>query len=278
MTYDVLGPGALDYLPCRYGASKLLYRGPKRAMDKPHVAFLGGTETYGKFIADPFPALVQEALGVPCINLGFPNAGIDAIVHDPFLIGAAGRADVTVLQIVGAQNLTNRFYSVHPRRNDRFVSASPLLKTIFAEVDFADFNFNKHMLSHLQVISPDRFEVVCEELRQAWQARMRMLLSQITGKTVLLWLSDHSAEDAEKPNPDGIVGLGSDPLLITRKMIDLIKPLVTEVVEVAAPQPEGAFGMIFSEMEEPAAKEMLGPVAHEMAAKALVPVLQKLRT
>ncbi|MDC1223540.1 DUF6473 family protein [Ascidiaceihabitans sp.] len=46
MTYDVLGAGNLDYLPCRYGTSKLLFRGPRRPLKEPYIAFLSGTETY----------------------------------------------------------------------------------------------------------------------------------------------------------------------------------------------------------------------------------------
>jgi uncharacterized protein DUF6473 len=63
MTIDALGLGALDYLPCRYGNSKLLFRGPKRSLDEPYIAFIGGTETYGKFLAKPFPVLVEEEFG-----------------------------------------------------------------------------------------------------------------------------------------------------------------------------------------------------------------------
>ncbi|MGB3244034.1 MAG: DUF6473 family protein [Sulfitobacter sp.] len=279
MTYDVLGPGALDYLPCRYGTSKLLFRGPKRPLDKPYVAFLGGTETYGKFIANPFAELVEKEIGVPCVNLGYLNAGIDVFVHDPFITSAAGRADVTVVQIVGAQNLTNRFYSVHPRRNDRFVSASPLLKTIFAQVDFADFHFNKHMLSHLQMVSPERFETVIDELQQAWIARMRLMLGQISGKIVLLWLSGQTPDQAISVGQDGLSGLGADPLFVTRKMMGRIAPLVTEVVEVVATRRAlcaGTQGMVYSQMEEPAAEEMLGPLAHEEAAMALAPIIKRL--
>ena len=60
MTYDARGQGALDYLPCRYGVSRLLFRGPKSKLDHPYLAFIGGTETYGRFIADPFVHLVQK--------------------------------------------------------------------------------------------------------------------------------------------------------------------------------------------------------------------------
>jgi hypothetical protein len=42
MTYDALGVGALDYLPCRYGTSKLLFRGPRRPLKDPYLVFMGG--------------------------------------------------------------------------------------------------------------------------------------------------------------------------------------------------------------------------------------------
>ncbi len=60
MTYDTLGAGALDYMPCRYDGSKLLFRCPERRLDAPFVAFFGGTATYGKYIKNPFPALVES--------------------------------------------------------------------------------------------------------------------------------------------------------------------------------------------------------------------------
>jgi hypothetical protein len=276
MTYNEMGPGSLDYLPCRYGGSKLLFRGPRRKLDAPYVAFLGGTETYGKFIEQPFPALVEDTLDVTCVNLGQPNAGIDAFVHDPFILRAAAAADATVVQVMGAQNMTNRFYGVHPRRNDRFVSASSLLSTIYREVDFSEFHFNKHMLGHLNMISADRFQTIREELQQAWLARMRLMMGQISGKSILLWLSDHApATDTE---PDSF-GLGPDPLFITREMIDQIAPYVTEVVEVIGSRPEVCEkvpGMCYSPLEAAAACETLQPDCHAEAADGLSKVLRNL--
>ena len=269
MTYDMLGPGPLDYLPCRYGNSKLLFRGPKRDLGDPYLAFIGGTETYGKFIKEPFPALVEGMHEKTCVNFGLPNAGIDAFTQDPFVLGAAARADVTVLQVMGAQNMTNRFYSVHPRRNDRFVAASSLLATIFREVDFSEFHFTKHMLNYLVEISPERFDKLREELQQAWLARMKLVLGQIRGKSILLWFSHHAPIDEDDA---ARFDLTRDPLFVTRAMLDEIAGYATSVVEVVA-QPEeitdDVDGMIFSEMETMAAKEMLGPVAHAACAAKL---------
>ena len=63
MSFEQMSPGGLDYLPCRYGNSKMLFRGPLRALDKPFNAFFGGTTTYGKFIQTPFPDLVETQVG-----------------------------------------------------------------------------------------------------------------------------------------------------------------------------------------------------------------------
>jgi hypothetical protein len=276
MTYDALGPGPLDYLPCRYGTSKLLFRGPKRDLSEPYVAFIGTTETYGKFIDAPFPNLVEEELGISCVNFGQCTAGVDAFAADSFVIKASSDAEITVIQIMGAQNMTNRFYSVHPRRNDRFLSAASILQTIYREVDFAEFNFNRHMLSHLMALSPVRFATVRQELQDAWLARMQFLLSQIKGKTILLWMS---AQAPCRWDEDCTGDLGGEPLFITREMVDKIIPNATAYVEVVASsraRAEGVDGMVFSEMDGPAAAEMLGPIAHREVAEALVIAIEQI--
>ncbi|WP_300033772.1 DUF6473 family protein [uncultured Roseobacter sp.] len=275
MSYDVMSTGALDYAPCCYGNSKLLFRGPKRRLDAPYVAFLGGTETYGKFIKAPFPALVESGLGVNCVNFGILNAGVDVFVNDKTLIESASSAQMTVIQVVGAQNLSNRFYSVHPRRNDRFLTASAMLKTVYPEVDFAEFHFNRHMLGFLQEVSIDRFSVVRSELQMAWLARMRLLLSRISSPVVLVWIGDH-APMTEKEGQDCSVE-ASDPLFVTREMLDMLRQKVAAIVEVEATSEAvaaGTSGMVFNEMEAVAAGRMLGPQAHGEVARVLGPVLQ----
>lgn len=275
MTYDALGPGALDYLPCRYGTSRLLFRGPKRNLTKPYCAFIGGTETYGKFIDQPFPALVEAELGMPCVNFGQANAGIDAFAHDPFVVGAAANAEVAVIQVMGAQNMTNRFYAVHPRRNDRFISTSSLLQTIYREVDFADFHYNRHMLTRLITVCPQRFSAVRQELQDAWIARMQLMLKQIGRKTILLWFAD----DVPQSRSDDARELGLDPLFITAEMMDEITPHATQIVRVIASkkaQQQGLDGKRFGDMEALVADQVMGPMAHEEAADALIKTIKSM--
>ncbi len=272
MSFDTMGPGGLDYLPCRYGKSKLLFRGPKRNLDDPFVAFFGGTNTYGKFVERPFVDLVEDELGVACVNFGCLNAGVDVMSHDKFMGEFGSQSLVSVVQVVSPRNMSNRFYSVHPRRNDRFLKPSALLETIYREVDFSQFNFTKHMLTRLHDISPDRFNAIREELQSAWSARMTGVLDQISGNTVLLWFSDHEPDD-EAAN------FGKDPWFVTRKMLDELTSQVTTYVEVVASAQaveNSTEGMVFSEMEEPAAKTLFGPKAHQEVAAALQPVLRDL--
>lgn len=274
MSYDVLGAGALNYAPCRYGNSRILFRGPERRLDAPYVSFLGGSETYGKFIKTPFPALVESNLGVNCINFGIPNAGIDVFANEAFLVETALGAEISVVQIVGAHNLANRFYSVHPRRNDRFISASALLSSIYPEVDFSEFHFTRHMLNILYGVSPERFAVVRHELQEAWMARMKLLLRRIRGKAVLLWLADHAPPnqaDSQK-NP----AENTDPLFVTREMLDRLGTHAKDCVQVvvsAKALAAGTQGMVFSEMEASAAQRLVGPQAHGEAAKLLTDTL-----
>ncbi len=268
MTIDSLGDTALDYLPCRYGSSRLLFRGPRSDLTLPYIAFLGGTETYGKFVETPFVAQLDKMLRPTCVNFGCMNAGVDVFFHDPFLPEAAHKAELTVLQAPSAQNMSNRLYQVHPRRNDRFVSATNMLRSIFPDVDFARFHFNKHMLAHLRDVSPERYRIVEQELHEAWKARMVSLTDRIGGRIVLMWLSER--------RPDDTVHVRQEPMHVTADMLEHVRGHVTEYVEIILP-PEvraaGGEGMVFKEMEAPAAAEIMGPLGHDLVAERLAPVL-----
>lgn len=266
MSIEVPGAVALDYLPCRYGNSRLAFRGPRRRMERPYLAFLGGSETYGRFVSRPFPALVEQALGRDCVNLGVAHAGLDSFVNDPDVLGMAARAEVTVLQVPGAMNLSNRYYRVHPRRNDRFLTASPLLQAIYRDVDFTEFNFTRHMLGRLHTLSPERFETVRDELRQAWSGRMRLLLDAVRSGVVLLWLQHEQDAGA----------FGPEPLFVTPDMVEGLRDRVLDLVKIDLSDvgnPEDMEGMVYGHMELPAARQMPGPSSHDRIAKTLTEIL-----
>ncbi len=271
MKQEVVETGDIGYAPCHYGHSKMMFRGPLKRLDQPYLAFIGGTETYGKFIQQPFPALVEQGIRQTCVNFGGVGAGVDAFVNDQSVLEICRDADLTVLQIMGANYLSNRFYSVHPRRNDRFVAASSVLQEIYKDVDFSEFSFIRHMLGALHNQSPQQFEIVVNELRQAWLARMKNLLGNIGRRVILLWFSDELLSDQDwSMRP---AQLQTDPLFITAKMVDELRPLVADIVVVnpsTAALSEGAKGMIYPPSQEAMASEMLGARCHQEASVQLV--------
>src|SRR6056297_3483875 len=267
------GRAPLDYEPCRYAGSNLVFRGPQRCVARDYVAFLGGSETYGRFIRTPFPALVEERLGVPCVNFGWPNAGPDVMSGDAGLDRLVARARAVVLQVPGALNLSNRFYRVHPRRNDRFLRATRPLQSLFPDVDFTEYTFTRHLLKSLQGLAPERFDLVRDELRTAWVERMIDLVHRIGPPVILLWFAARLPErGAQQPD------VTYDPAFVTRAMLDGVAPHAARFVEVttsAAAQKMGTRGMIFTLEEAEAARCLPGPAAHEEAALGLLPVLRE---
>ena len=273
MAYTFPGEGALDYFPCNYGTSRLTFRGPRRSLERPYVAFLGGAETYGKYVPDPFPDLVEDEVGFASINLVCMNAGPDVYLAETEVIRIAQGAEAVVLQVLGATNLSNRYYSVHPRRNDRFIAASPELRQLYREVDFTEFHFTRHMLTALEAVSKERFEIVAEELRQTWVLRMSALLDRLPDRTVLLWMA------SAPPMPrTGRRGLQMDPPLVTKAMVDQIVPGAQAYVEaVTSTSAQGASleGMAFAALEALAAAALPGPSVHRDVATKVAQALEQ---
>lgn len=272
MAFAFQGAAALDYSVCRYGNSRIQFRGPRCDMSRPYIACVGGTETFGKFVPDPYPSLVAGRLDVPVANLGCVNAGIDVFLNEPAIGDVAMGARLTVVQILGAQNLSNRFYTVHPRRNDRFLQAAPGLKALYRDIDFTEFHFTRHLLGALARKSPDRFAIVADELRTAWISRMKLLLARLSSQTLLLWVANHPP-----PERTEALALQHDPLLVDADMLAAIRPHASDYLQVVGSpmaQLNGLRGMAFAEFDRPAAAEVLGGAVHHEVARALAPVIR----
>lgn len=271
MTYERLGRPPLDYRPVRYAGSRLAFRGPQRNLEGEYVACMGGTETFGSFVVRPWPALLEPGLGTACVNLGLRNAGPDVLGCDPGLGRIAQRARAVVLQLPCAMNLSNPFYRVHPRRNDRFLQAAAPLRDLYPEVDFTEFDFTRHLMRRLATISPSRFARLRVALQQAWVARMIGFLHDIAPPVVLLWLGNHPPGDGT-----GSAALRDDPAFVSRAMLDAVAPHATASVLAVisgTARAQGTLGMRFAPMQADVAAALPGPLAHREVAEAVRPVL-----
>ncbi|MBN8292751.1 hypothetical protein JI664_12320 [Rhodobacter sp. NTK016B] len=128
--------------------------------------------------------------------------GVDLHLGDPGLVARAQDARAFVLLLPPLGNLSNAFYRVHPRRNDRFIAARAPLRALFPEVDFAPIAFTGHALDTLWATCPERFALVRQELEHAWRARMQQLLALLPPHGVLVdplspgWLVRPALTDA----------------------------------------------------------------------------------
>ncbi|WP_099826152.1 DUF6473 family protein [Oceaniglobus indicus] len=275
MAYENMPRPEVDYAPCRYGNSRLSFRGPRQRLDGRYIAVLGGSETFGRYLRDPYPSLLQAKTGVRCVNFGCVNAGVDAFLHDETVIGACRRADAVVLQVCGARNLSNRFYGVHPRRNDRLVRASAMLRAVFPEVDFTEFHFTGHLLRTLEETSPTRFRLVRDDLRRTWIARMNLLMAQIGRPVTVLWIGRRAPEDPCDSLNDG------EPAFIDRRALNALYGRIDgESVFVTGPDSGigSPDGKTFTASERSAALAMPGPSLHhqiaDQLARTLAPLLR----
>lgn len=265
--FDEVQITGLDYRLCRIPGCRLDFRGPMPSFDAPFVAVLGGKEVFGKFVATPFPDLLAEWSGMPVANLGVAQAGLSLFSEEQVLLDVASKAQVTVLQILGAQNMSNRLYSVHARRNDRFLRVSPALRELYPAVDFAEVHFTGHLLSTLRETSQTAFEVLVEELKWAWTQRMRRILSLIEGDVILLWLSDHAPVETTDALEE------EEPRFVDRAMIDELRGSFAALVEVVCARDGELDGKVFPAAEEEAARCLPGPALHQRIADALAPVV-----
>lgn len=262
MSFQMPGVHTPDDLNCNYGTSKLAFRGPRKSLDRPFIAFLGGTETYGRFVQEPFVSLVEDGLGVTCVNLGSVNAGLDTLRLDHEVMKIATNAKCVVLQLPEMHALSNRFYRVHARRNDRLIEVMPRLSDLYPELDFTSYNFVQHLVGDLRRTDPKRFEQVRKDLGAAWMRRVSRLVRDCAGRVWLLWLRYDRR----------------GPTAISQRMVQAVGRDACGVIELnvssAASQDE-LDTMQFGALQEPIARQLIGGQTHRTIAARLLHVLRK---
>lgn len=253
----------------RYGDSRIAFRGPAVDPAAPHVAVVGSDEVAGRYVDMPMTAHVAEALGCPVANLGVHCGSLDALLRDEGALRALGGADVAVVQAMPAHMVSNRLYSVHPRRNDRVLEISRRMTALWPDVDFTDFVFVRHMLVTLRDRDPMRFAAVSDELETAWRARMPKLIAALPERRILVALRDADADP-----------LGPQPLFVPQAAADEVAASFDAAVAVDLSglrgHPSGLEEMVFEPEAAAAARLALPPEGHERAAAAIVGALAPL--
>ena len=146
-----------------------------------------------------------------------------------------------------------------------------MMERLFPTADFSEFNFTRHMIKSLENQWPERVSLVLEDLRRTWVDRTVRLLRDLGGRVVLLWLSD-------RPPPFTPVGFsGNAPEGVSRDMLEAIKPLAWDYVEVLQGFETRVLcneGKHYLLHEADMAAAFPGPMVHRQVADALAPVVK----
>lgn len=269
-----------DYKVYRFGRSRQVFRGPQPDLRGRYLCFLGASQTFGRFAEHPFPAIAGARLGTKTLNLGTDGAGPGFFLADPDVLRAASGAGLCVVQAMCATAISNRMFTVRPRRNIRLHAVSELLRGIYPEVEFDRFAFVRPMLRHLRGLDETRFKLVENEMKNAWLGRTQTLLNAVETRTILLWFAQRSPDDAVVEDSGGV---SPYPLYVDRAMVDTVRGAADGYVEAATrrglPQDLRIDGraVLHKPSGEPIRenREFPSPEMHLDAAEALVPEIER---
>lgn len=259
----------INYHQYRFGRSQQRFRGPKPNLDVPYIAFIGGSEVFGKFVPDPFPDILAKRLDHSVANWGTPGAGASFFLRDPVVLEACSKSKVCVISAMGAVSMSNRLYSVFKRRNSRISGTSDMLRALYPTMDLSEFRFAHNMLRSLYRESAEKFAILEVELQQAWVARMCELMDDIETTKVLLWMSTRAPEDDAGPQKNG--NFVRFPAFVNRDMFENVAEMADVVVEYVADSAlygDPDDGRIYDGGER-SAIEWPGPTMHAQTADLL---------
>lgn len=272
-----------DYKMYRFGRSRQIFRGPQPDLRGHYIACVGGSYTFGRFVDSPFPLILGEELGLTSLNLGADGAGPGFFLGDPEVKQAAADARLCIVQIMSASSISNRMFTVRPRRNLRLHEVSELMCGVFPEVEFDRFAFVRPMLKHLEKLDPERFKLVENEMKNAWIGRTQTLLSSLQTRSILFWFARRAPEE---PAPEADVDSTSTayPEYVDRAMIDTVKQVADGYVECVTseglPQSLKVDGrtVLYKPTGTPIDenREFPSPEMHRAAADSLMPEVKRL--
>ena len=136
---------------------------------------VGAAQTYGCYYDKPFPNLLSEAIGMPCLNLAVGGTGPGFYLQYPSLIEAMNRGRFVILQAMSARHEGNSRFApdgyvefVKDRSTGESITSSAAWRRIMAE-------------------EPENALRYIDEVRRSWIETTRKLKQEITVPVIFFW-------------------------------------------------------------------------------------------
>lgn len=194
------------------------FRGPATVIGQPYIACVGAAQTFGRFVPEPYPALLAKAIGMQSMNLGAGGANATYFTSNRQLMRHINAADLVVVQVMSARSETNSQFSV-PNHNSWGWRVSD------GEHLSAD-EFFRELLRD----DPEALPGIVEENRESWVRSMRALLMALKPPTILLWFSTRTPQYLPSYEDHRRI-FGEFPQLVNQQMLEAIRPGASAYVE-----------------------------------------------
>lgn len=241
-----------DYACHELPGTGLWFRGPApaRLETGQYFSAIGAAQTFGCFCDDPYPALLEERLGLPALNLGYSGAGPGFFLRNDALLRTINDGAFCIVQVMSGRSTSNSLFEnreglAHGRR--RSDGAPTTAEEIFdaaigrelARVPLVPRRVKEQIVKRAGLTLP-AVRKLAEESRRDWVESYRELLAAITVPKILFWFSARTPDYRPKYHRQGPL-LGRYPQLIDAATLQRIKPLADAyaecVSERGSPQP-----------------------------------------
>lgn len=210
---------------------------PGKLQDKQFVTCLGAAQTFGALCRQPFPALIQESIGQPVLNLGFGGAGPSFFLNDPELINVVNRSSLAVVQVMSARSTSNSLFQSTGtdfvlRRSDgkQFAAEQIFVSLLKQGQGIGPFRPKRFLPRIMATIGQQKVKRIVRECRESYLEEYSELLGRIKVPKVLLWISKRAPEYQERYAAIGEL-FAEFPQLVNRGMVEQLRTQCDAYVE-----------------------------------------------
>lgn len=103
----------MDYGEFRIPGCNYVFRGLTKSLDttKPYAAVIGSATTFGRFLKRPYPSQLEDAAGMPFINLGIGGARPEIYLGNKALMDFLRGASLVIVEMMSARGYPSPFFS-----------------------------------------------------------------------------------------------------------------------------------------------------------------------
>jgi hypothetical protein len=225
----------IDYECYRLECTDLWFRGPPPDTLTPGKYFsaIGAAQTFGCFAPRPYPALLEETLGLTALNLGYSGAGPAFFTRQEQLLEYVNRGAFCIVQVMSGRSSGNSLFRnpeglAHGfRAGDGEPATAESIFDLLFQREFERIPLPRRLRTRIlrrSGIPLPSVRRVVRETRDNWTREFQTLMSLITVPKILFWFSERSPSYAAKYHSRSAL-LGEFPHLVESQMLDSIRPL-----------------------------------------------------